>query len=201
MPTLTFKAPLIWPEGLPATPRTSQRNDHGFSPMTLAEAVAYLEEELQDLTLANATLYLDTEQPLVDRLRKKVGSRTGACLQFRLLNKAYVLTCDRWQLTEHNVYALHLAFRHWRNIERWGVGTLPMLLSGFEVDRVHEATEEQAQTVEPWMNQMGLGPTSTLEDAIAIYHRRAKMLAHNSEELTKLNILMEEIRAYFASKG
>jgi hypothetical protein len=201
MAKLQFESPLAWPEGMETTPRAQQRSDHGFSDqMTLAESLAYLEEEVAAVA-TKGTLYLDIEHPNQDRLRKKVGSRSGACLTLRIDGMDYVLACDRWQLPEHNIYALHLALRQWRNMERWGLGGIPQLLNGF-CARVRTAGDSKrgAVTLPPWMEEMGLGPSATLDDAIAIYHRRAKQLTQDTDGMARLNGLMEEARAHFSVK-
>jgi hypothetical protein len=181
------------------TPRGSQRSDHGFPPsLTLGESIGYLEQEISELH-ASGTLSLDVEQPLIERLRKKVGSRTGACLQLKHHGRNYALACDRWLAPEHNIYALHLALRQWRNMERWGIGNMPVLLEGFAPDHATAVTGRTG-ALQSWMEAMGLGPTATLDDAVAVYHRRAKQTSHDSEALTRLNLMMDEARAYFAGR-
>lgn len=204
MPVIRFASPLTWPDNVAVTPRTLQRTDNGFSPqMTLAEAINYLDDELKEIQPAMAVLSLDVDQPLVDRLRKKVGSRTGACLHFKYQNRPYVLTCDRWMAVEHNVYALHLVFRQWHNMVRWGVGSMAQLLGGFEANRMplEEVIAPAASALPQWMQALGLGPTATLDDAVAVYHRRAKTVAHDDDALTHLNIVMEDARSFFAGRS
>ena len=196
--TLRFSSPLNWPEWVPVTPRTKQRTDRNFAPpMKLEESIRFLEEEIAAIN-CNAILSLDIDQPTSERNRKKVGNRTGAALQLRLPFGNYVIACDTWLAPENNIYAMHLALRQWRNMERWGIGTLPVLLKGFEPG---VQTTVNVQTPEwhlpNWMEYFGLGPTATLDDAQAIYHKRAKQLAHDTDALTKLNITMEEARAHF----
>ncbi len=200
--TLRYSAPLAWPEWIPVTPRASQRTDRNFAPpMKLEESITYLETEVQAIQ-CNAVLSLDIDQPLAERQRKKIGTRTGAALQLRFPHGNYVIACDTWLTLEHNIYALHLAIRQWRNMERWGVGTLPVLLKGFEPGVQTSTIARTPQWDLPeWMEKLGLGPTATLDDAQAIYHKRAKHLANNSDELSKLNILMEEVRAHFAKRA
>lgn len=197
---LKFESPLVWPDWMPATPRANQQREPSFpARITLEESIRYLEQELADIG-AGGTLYLDVEQPLVERLRKKVGSRTGASLKLRHHDINHVIACDRWQSMEHNIYALHLAVRAWRNVERWGVAPLSVSLRGLETGVGTDgqfSADENALT--PWMKRLGLGPTATLEDAVAIYHRRARALSQDDEALTKLNILMEEVRAHFST--
>lgn len=200
MTQLTFAAPLAWPPGQPVTPRGAQKADHGFPPhLTLEEGVAFLDQELAEMG-STGVLHLDIEQPLVPRLRKKVGSRTGACLHLRYMGGAYVIACDQWQTIAHNVYALHLGLRQWRNIERWGLGGLDKLLAGMEAGAIARAAAGTTGG-NGWMEGLGLGPTATLDDAVAVYHRRAKQAAQDGAALTDLNRFMEEAREYFSTGG
>lgn len=200
--TLRFSSPLNWPEWIPVTPRAGQRTDRNFAPpMKLEESIAFLEEEIGAIN-CNAILSLDIDQPTSERNRKKVGNRTGAALQLRFPFGNYVLACDTWLTMENNIYALHLAIRQWRNMERWGVGTLPVLLKGFEPGvQTTVLTQAPEWNMPEWMEYLGLGPTATLDDAQAVYHKRAKQLAQNSDALTRLNINMEEARAHFTKRA
>ena len=204
MAKLHYESPLAWPEGLGITARANQKNDHGFvADLALEKALGFLAEETADARFESATLFLDIEQPLVERLRRKVGNRSGACLKLKCHGQPYALACDRWQQVEHNIYALHLALRQMRNIERWGVGSLPALLHGFGANVVFSSAEAAPShlPLQPWMEALGLGATATLDDAIAVYHRRAKAAQRNSDELMHLNLWMEEARAHFAQTG
>ncbi len=200
---LYFKSPLSWPESIPVTSLMQQRSDNGFSPdIPLTDAVNFLKDEIDAAGINYAVLYTDYEQPNVDRLRRKVGSRTGACLHLKYRDRGYIITCDRWQRLEHNVYAMHLALRQWGNMEKWGIGNIASLMAGFEVDRPPESAGEErvVGSVAECLESFGLGANATLDDATAIYHRRAKALADDNEALVKLNLQMDEIRNYFQSK-
>lgn len=200
---LHFKAPLSWPDSIPVTSLMQQRSDNGFSPdIPLTDAVNFLKEEIDAAGIGQAVLYTDYEQPHVERLRKKVGSRTGACLHIKYRERGYIITCDRWQRLEHNIYAMHLAIRQWCNMERWGIGSLSSLMAGFEVDRAPESSsaDGEQENIAECLKEFGLGSNATLEDATAIYHRRAKTLADDNDKLVKLNLKMDEIRTYFAGK-
>jgi hypothetical protein len=202
MSILQFESPLQWPQGMPITARTALRSDHGFpESLAIEEAIHYLEEEVAGLATQRAALSLDIENPLSPRLRKKTGNRQGVSLHFKWQGKAYVLACDRWLNTEHNIYALHLAIRQWRNIERYGISPMQTLLMAFEVDRMPEMDIGASDhSLAPCLEAFGLAATATLEDAIAVYHRRAKAIAHDNDALTRLNTQMEEVRHYFADK-
>jgi hypothetical protein len=198
---LYYKSPLNWPESTPVTSLMQQRSDNGFSPdMPLTDALNFLNSEIETAGINHAVLYLDVEQPHVERLRKKVGSRTGACLHIKYRDRGYIITCDRWQKLEHNIYAMHLAIRQWYNMERWGIGSLAALMAGFEAERTPDVAEGMPDNVVECLNLFGLSGSATLEDAIAIYHRRAKIFANDNEQLVKLNLQMDAIRNYFSSK-
>ena len=201
---LYYKSPLSWPDSIPVTPRMQQRNDNGFSAdMTLTDTLNFLKSEIEAAGIVHAVLYLDVEQPQVERLRKKVGSRTGACLHIKYRDKGYVITCDRWQRMEHNIYAMHLVLRQWCNMERWGIGSLSALMAGFEINYSDDDIADESvafENIVECLKSFGLGATATLEDATAIYHRRAKALSHDNEKLVQLNLQMDEIRSYFLDK-
>lgn len=202
MEHLSFEHPMRWPSAVAVTPRTSQRADHGFVGMSLEEAIRYIDQELGDMG-ARGTLSIDVENPTVERLRKQVGSRSGACLYIRMNGKIYILSCDRWQKIEHNLYALHLALRGFNNLERWGIAPLHVIMHGLRSDVVgikETPVNITSTTVESCIEQMGLGPLATLEDAVAVYHRRAKQLADDADGLVRLNLLMHDVREYFAKK-
>lgn len=205
MSTLRFESHLNWPDWLPVTSRVNQRGDHGLTAdITLTDSIGYLQQELQDMP-ASGVLSLDMDQPLVERLRRKTGSRSGVALTLRYNERSYTLACDKWLTLEHNIYALHIALRQWRSIERWGVAPMGVLLYGFQGSGLNTADMQTAASVSEsnhhWMAALGLGPTATLEDAIAVYHRRAKQAAQDSDTLAKLNIVIEDARNYFASKA
>lgn len=199
---LIYKFPLNWPLYIPVMPLMQQRLDSGFSTsMTLTDAIAFLDDELVAAGIKHAVLYSDYEQLNVERLRKKVGNRMGACLHIKYRDRVHIITCDRWQKLEHNIYALHLAFRQWANMEKWGIANMSMLLAGFASDGTANIAfiKEVGETAE-CLQAFGLGDTATIDDATAIYHRRAKAIANDDAELVKLNQIMDEIRKHFADK-
>ena len=200
MAQLRCESPLNWPVGLIPTPRQNQRSDSSFpAQLSLAEAIQNLQDELSDDRFGAASLSIDIEQPLVERLRKKTGNRTGASLQFKHQNRLFVISCDRWLSIEHNIYALYLTIRHWKNMERWGTGSLLALISGFEAGSNRRTTAAAAMG-QGWMEAFGVSASATLDDVTAIYHRRAKLVAHDTEALTRLNLLMDEARDYYSGK-
>lgn len=207
MAQLQFDAPLSWPHWVPVTPLAYRQTDRDFAPsVTLKKSIEFLQQEIDALGCP-ARLSLDVENPLSERA-KKVGSRPGAVLHLDYMGNDYVIACDKWQQMAHNIYAIHLAFRQWRNMERWGVAPLAVLLDGFSAQKEvqHKSTSINAkQSASPAgtssLAKLGLASSATLDDAQAVYHRRAKKVADDSDALAELNNVMEGVRAYFAKQS
>lgn len=199
---MQFKAshPLHWPNNYPRTPQWDKGTNSSFKAgMAMSEAMMFLKEELQAINPQTATLLTDYENLETPRLMRKVGNDQGVVLKLRIDNKQYELACDRWQKLEHNIYALHLALRSLRSIVEWGVGSFAQAFGGYAVGGAaamaagaHAAGGDGGMQLEEWRLTLGLGPSATLEDASAVYRRRAKTVAGDQEELTKLNLAMDE---------
>jgi len=188
------------------TPRAQQRSDSGFSPyLQLAEVLGFLEEELTALGARTAVLFTDVENIAVERLRRKQGARTGTSLVFRREAGSYHFACDTWLALEHNIYALHLALRNLRGVAKWGVGRMDQLLLGFaagaKAAEAMENTPSRNGAMEEWMQELGLGPTATLEDATAVYHRRARQLVNDTQGMARLNAVMDEARKKLSNRS
>ncbi len=199
MAQLSFDSPLKWPSSYAITPRMRQRSDSGFSSsMTLEEALQFLNEEITAFDPQAALLSTDIENIHNPRNRHPLGTRSGVCLHMKLGNRSYIFACDRWQKLEHNLYVLHLTLRQLRNMDKWGIASLEEMLKPFEAGGREKFLAREESASEPgseWMHVMGLGPTATLEDAVAIYHRRAKRIGNtDSEALSQLNAAMNEAR-------
>lgn len=198
MGEIIFESPLIWPKNQPQTARQDQRMDSGFSrSMTLDEALKYLRMEVEDFPDLRCILYTNIEWIDIDRKRRKIAPHSGVMMRARLGNHRYAIGCDEWQMIEHNIYALHLVLRNVRATQRWGVADVSVFMAGFiEDSNAAPATQAEAAplTLPDWQEALGLGPTATLEDATAAYHRRAKVAHADQDKLTQLNLMMEKAR-------
>lgn len=191
MPLLRYSHPLIWPQHIAPTPKWERSINNAFKPgLTLQEALMFLQEEVDALQVQDATLVTDYEHIDNVRLQRKIGNEAGALLKIKLNHVLYEFACDKWVQVEQNLYALHLTLRNLRSVIGWGVGTLPQVLSGFAHGATITAHTPQAE--EDWRRALGLGVTATLDDAHAVYRRRAKLVAENQEELTRLNLAMDQ---------
>lgn len=206
MVDLKFSHPLQWPNGYPRTEMWAKSINSGFkNGMTMQEALTFLYEELQQLGAGKSTLYTDYENIEKPSSIRRIGSDNGATIQFELNGHQYRLACDRWAPIEQNIYALHLALRNLRMILEWGVGNAENIFGGYSSvvqNTLHGSgtgggssngyAAGAGATMEEWRLTLGLGPTATLDDAQAVYRRRAKTLADKPDELMKLNLAMDE---------
>lgn len=187
-----FSYPLQWPANHPKTSFAEKRINPQFRMgMAAEEAIELVKDELQALSVSDATFYSDFQDLRKPNANQRLGNDNGVCVQFRLKGKLYRIACDKWALVEQNIYALHLALRHLRNVAEWGVGTVEHALGGFFQGFSAAAAASSSGTNEEWRLELGLGPTATIEDAHAVYRRRAKLLANDEEGLMRLNLAMD----------
>ena len=204
MIAIKFNFPLIWPGNIERTPKWDRSINQNFKHgMNMEEALMFLKEELEALPAQSATLLTDYQGLENPRAMKKMGQENGVVLRLKYKDRMYEFACDRWVQVEHNVYAIHLVLRNLRTISAWGVGTPDQPFGGFaqgvgdaSPNVPYERRKKDRRTVagvqlEEWRLFLGLGPTATIEDAHAVYRRRAKLVAENQQELTRLNLAMD----------
>ncbi|MCH2546066.1 MAG: hypothetical protein MK052_00435 [Alphaproteobacteria bacterium] len=200
MVNMKFSHPLQWPNGFPRTEKWEKSINNSFKVgLTLQEALTFVYDELNELGAKKATLFTDYENVEQPRSVRRVGSDNGAALSFEYNEQVYRMACDRWVNLEQNIYAIHLAIRNMRHIVLWGVGNVENVFGGYSTKAQQSAqprsgatNAKTAHTTDGWRLELGLGPTATLDDAQAVYRRRAKNFANNQEELMKLNLAMDE---------
>lgn len=191
MVDLKFSHPLQWPHGYPRTEKWEKSVNASFKPnMSMQEALTFLYDELKELGAKKAVLYTDYENIEQPRSIRRIGSDNGATVQFELNDRQYRMACDRWAPVEQNIYALHLALRNMRSIVQWGVGSVECAFGGYINGSAANASHKGEQ-LDEWRAKLGLGPTATLDDAQAVYRRRAKSLADKPDELMDLNLAMD----------
>lgn len=202
MSEIRYEAPLKMPEGWVKTPLIRRSYDNNFSrTLSISEALDYLEEEIrllapQDLT----TVYTSYDQIRSERGRRALSKDTGICVQIRRYTDQSMIACDKWALTEHNIYAMSLALRALRSFEPWGIASTNDIMKLFaRAPSAHgNISEALVDSLPSWMLKLGLGPTATLEDANAVYRRRAKEIGNDEKALVELNSAMEVARQHLA---
>ena len=192
-----FKHPLRIPDGWPKTPFVERTYNQDFSAtMTLKDACQYLKEEIEGFGARAGVVYTDVDNIFNDRLRRKIGPESAVAVQLSIGDHRYDFYCDHWQLIEHNMYAIHLMLRNFKMMARWGAGDLSRLMLGY-LDLSYSRNSDAGHLVidaTDWRSALGLGPTATLDDADAVYRRRAKAVASDPEALLNLNRAIEAAR-------
>jgi hypothetical protein len=199
MTDIRYETPLRLPAGWIKTAPSQRSYDNQFSrTMTISEALGYLQEELRQLVPQDiVTIYSGYNDLQSERGRKPVSKDTGVSILIRHTDGQAMLACDKWALTEHNLYALSLAVRSLRSFEPWGIASTRSLLELFSLQKgTSIPVTTDAASMPHWMLYLGLGPSATLEDANAIYRRRAKEVASDEHALIELNQAIEQARRH-----
>ena len=162
--------PLQWPKG---RERTKARTQSRFGDKTIASALRPLKDELDRLRAQYQVISTNVPlkangDPYSDPGRMP---DPGVAVYFRLKDKPYVLSCDRWLTVEENLYAVAKHIEALRGVDRWGVASLEQNFAGFK-----ELTATAGEGEDPWMI-LGLAPMSSSE-AVYIAHRQLAIAAH-----------------------
>ncbi|MBM3617766.1 MAG: hypothetical protein FJX23_04395 [Alphaproteobacteria bacterium] len=197
MTDLKFAHPIQWPSDQQLTQKYEKSINRSFSAgMTTAEAIGFLQEEVNALGgVKEAVLLTDFEDIDKPARTRRVGHDNAAVVRLKLANGTYRLACDRWVSVEQNIYALHLGLRNIRSNVGYGVGDLAKALGGYGTAAASGAAAPggaSGKSLEEWRLVLGLGHTATIDDAHAVYRRRAKAAANDQDELVRLNLAMDE---------
>jgi hypothetical protein len=198
MTAIRYVSPLQLPPNWVKTPPGRRSYDNNFSrALTIKEALDFLEDEANLLAPdSSATVFSSYDNLRHERGRKALNSDTSVCIKLGNDRFPAMIACDKWSLLEHNIYALSLALRSIRNFETWGVCSSEQILSIFCVAGQKTHAPSSAPVLPDWMTDLGLGPTATLEDANAIYRRRAKLISGDEQALMELNLAMDAARKH-----
>lgn len=197
MAQLQIISPLKWPGFIEPIHRLSRQINPQFKyDMKEGEAVAFLEDELSRTPqISSATLSCDAMNVNSTLPTQYLSKNPGAVLSLNLDSIRPQLACDLWQSLAHNIYALHLALRYFRQLSEWGLGPLSLLMSGLTESANNHGGGSVDSQLTDWQMTLGLGPTATLEDANTLYRIRAKAVGEsNPDELQHLNLAIQQAR-------
>jgi|WetSurMetagenome_2_1015567.scaffolds.fasta_scaffold152500_3 hypothetical protein len=106
--------PLAWPQGWP---RTAQPKRARFSDKTMNRAENLLNEELKRLGAKNIVVSSNI-------IRSAQPKDRGVAVYFIREGKEQCIPCDKWDLVEHNIYAIAMTIEALRGIDRWGAKSM-----------------------------------------------------------------------------
>lgn len=167
--------PLFWPAGWP---RAKQRETAAFGTMrekagagyksrsilSMDEAMKRLEAQLEALGAKDIVLSTNQELNLRGIPRgDRPPTDPGAALYFTLRGRNIALACDKWNRLADNIGALAKHIEAMRGMDRWGVGTVEQLFTGYTM----------LPAPEQWWNVLGVKRTATEAEVKAAYRRLA----------------------------
>ena len=131
--------PLTWPQGWPrARSRRAaafhERNGTSQKQLTLATAVDRLEAELEKLGAKAAILSTNRPRRL-NGMISAAGAEPGdpgVAVYFKLKGRDTVLACDTWTRVADNANAIAKHIEAIRGMDRWGVGTVEQVFTGYQ---------------------------------------------------------------------
>ncbi len=199
MAEIGYDHPLKLPPNWTVTPLTSREFCRQFpANIELDDAIRFLEDEITALGMTAPVIYTNSIALNNPRLRKIDTRLSGVTIQFGTGKNTAWLACDKWQSLEQNLYALHLTIRALRNIESWGIAPAYFIIQAISTENTatgySSSTGHSTSQIPDWMAFLGLGHTAELEDANAVYRRRAKTIAGDEDALIQLNQAMDEAR-------
>lgn len=130
--SINFEYPLQW---TPQQQRTKKPTRARFGGHSISYAGDLLIDELRMLGAERCTISSNLQ------VRARGGGflanqrldDTGVVVYFDLKGSGKAMACDRWDLVEHNLWALYLSVKAIRGLERWGGSEfLDGLFTGFK---------------------------------------------------------------------
>lgn len=184
--------PLAWPIGWPRTPPHKRRKSTFQAkgkPLTVFRA---LERTEHQLTLLGARyLVISTNMELRNDGRPRSDGRMsssdpGAAVYFQLKSAPTVMPCDAFTTLADNLAAIANHIDAVRRIERYGVGTLDQMFTGFQAIR--------GPGPKPWREVLGIPPGTRVTPDL-IRERRVALARKFHPDNGGSDALMSEINA------
>lgn len=169
---MTQAYPLHWPAGWPRAKyrekaRFSEKGSDGY-PRTLSMATAFerLEDELEAIGAKEMILSSNLERTLSGRPKGNQGEPVdqGVALYFLRKGKPIALACDRWNRVADNINAIAKHIEAIRGMERWGVGSVDQVFTGYE----------RLPAPEHWTQVLGVSPNASAAEVNVAYRQRAR---------------------------
>ncbi|WP_347271875.1 J domain-containing protein [Rhizorhabdus histidinilytica] len=168
---MTQAYPLTWPASWPRArsrgrAKFSQKDARGWAVQaTIATARDRLQREVDLLGARDVILSTNVELRLDGQPRSDRGNPvdTGAALYFKLKGRDTVLACDRWDRVADNIIAIAKHIEAIRGMDRWGVGTVEQVFTGYQA----------LPAPEQWWQVLGVSAAAAVDEIDAAYRRLA----------------------------
>lgn len=194
---VNFEYPLQWPQ---VQPRSEYSERARFGNHSVYAAGDQLIAELQRMGATDCVIssYLQVRKDGSFYSRQSRIDDPGVAVYFKLKGKDKVMACDKWDLPEHNLWALALSIEAIRGLERWGGSEfLDGLFTGFAALPAPMAMATPHQILE-------IPDNATLGEAEAAYRLKARTNhpdnGGSNEQMALLNDAIRKIRDSYAKK-
>lgn len=186
---MTEAYPLKWPDGWPRTPahkrqeapfRTQSHSERSLiggrrqpKALMIADALQRIQQQIDLLGATYTVLSSNVELRLDGKPRSgaKPPDDPGVALYFQLRGKSTVMPCDRYNRAADNIAAIAAHIDAVRRIERYGVGTIEQMFSGFQAIR--------GPGPKSWREVLGIKPSTVVTiESIAQRVRELAKLHH-----------------------
>lgn len=204
--------PLVWPVGWKRTPAAERQRSpfkeqgmitrqkwsseagryldyavKGDKAVSMRAACARLQDQLERLGATSIILSTNVQLTIGGEPRgdRRDPDDPGAAVYFRQNDHDRVLACDKWDTVAGNIAALAQHIDAIRRVERYGVGTLEQVFSGY--DRLPPPSEENRP---PWRKILGFKPVNfvSVDDVKLNYRALAKAAGDDQRRLVELNL-------------
>ena len=192
---MTSAYPLQWPVGWNRTDAPGQ--SRFGRKLTVYQATNDLLFELRRLgadgVLISTNLALRADG--LPRSNQRRPSDSGVAVYFELAGRDTVLACDRWDRVEHNIRAIELHVSAIRGMERWGVGTVEQVFSGYQALPPASATP-----VDHWSQVLGISRFATADEVRSAHRELVKefhpdQLSGNTEVFKRVQAARDQALA------
>ena len=171
----------------PQLARYVDRSVKADKAISLPAACVRLQRQLEWLGATSIVLSTNVQLTVggLPRGDRRDPDDPGAAVYFQQNDHDRVLACDKWATVAGNVAALAAHIDAIRRVERYGVGTLEQVFSGY--DRLPPPSEDNRP---PWRGILGFKPMAqvTADDVQINYRALAKSAALDSVRLVELNL-------------
>ena len=213
--------PLSWPQGWPRH-TAAQRQRAQFSRRVHSQGSSYAHKE--SLTVSGAlgrlhsevnaftkngkpwrinpdTMIVSTNIPVRRADGLPMSGRAepedvGVAVYFRFDGKPCVLACDKWDRVADNIAAIASHLDAMRGMERWGVGRLSQVFTGYAA-----LPEPGKRHVGPWWNVLGTAHDAPFEKVREAYLSLVKKHhpdnGGDADEMAIINVAYEEAKKLF----
>lgn len=198
MSTNTKAYPLHWPTGWPRT-SPSKRQEATFSTkshsaagkvsaLTVYDALVRLQRQIDLLGGSHAVISSNVELRLdgMPRSAAKPPDDPGVCLYFQLKGQPTTLPCDHFNRVADNIAAIAAHIDATRRIERYGVGTLAQMFTGFQAIR--------GPGPKPWRETLGI-PAEQVVTPAYVRQRKHELAAKLHPDVGGTETMMAEVNA------